>query len=281
MSAAKNNTFRKKQLVLAAVFCGVIILAIVIGMPKQHAATDESPNVKKVSSAPDIADNQVPTSPSEIPAKRLDLGNWKLTLPVDANQDDAADEIKQPGLATFRQVPYFTTNADGVVFRAQAGGATTENSGYPRSELREMTKNGTKKASWSNASGTHTMFVKQAITHLPDVKPELVAGQIHDDSDDVVMIRLEKNHLFVEANGKNIGDMDANYQLGTFFIVKIVAESSQINVFYNDVLKVTYDKAGSGYYFKAGCYTQSNTGRGDTADAYGEVVISELKISHT
>jgi poly(beta-D-mannuronate) lyase len=112
------------------------------------------------------------------------------------------------------------------------------------------------------------MQIRQAITHLPDVKNELVAAQIHDDSDDVIMIRLEGNRLFVESDGENIGDLDANYALGTIYTVKIVAEQSTIKVYYNDILKVTSNKNGSGYYFKAGCYTQTNTTKGDSADPY-------------
>lgn len=215
------------------------------------------------------------------PADKLNLIDWKITLPVDKDSDKVADEIKQPTLQTFSLPPYFVIRDDGVLFRAYADGATTDNSGYPRSELREMTHDGQEKASWSNTRGSHTMSVTEAITHLPGVKRQVVAGQIHDASDDVVMIRLEGSRLFVEADGKNIGDLDSNYTLGKKFTVKIVAENSKINVFYDDTLKVAYNKSGTGYYFKAGCYTQTNTSKGDSASSYGEVMIYDLKVTHT
>jgi hypothetical protein len=76
-----------------------------------------------------------------------------------------------------------------VVFTADAGGVTTKNSTYPRSELREM--NGDEMASWSNRTGTHTLSVRQAVTELPKAKPELVTAQIHDAESDVMEVRLE------------------------------------------------------------------------------------------
>ncbi len=220
---------------------------------------------------------------SNLPSQILNLTNWKLTVPVDIDHSGDADEIRQPALATFTNGAYFRVNdaGDGVLFEANAAGATTKGSHYPRSELREMNNSGRDKASWSSTLGTHTMVVKEAITHLPVVKPEVVAAQIHDDSYYVILIRLEGQHLFVEGDGKNIGDLNSSYSLGTVFTVRIVAEAGRIKVFYNDGLKVDYAKSGSGYYYKAGCYTQTNTARGDAAEAYGQVAIYALSVTHS
>ena len=220
---------------------------------------------------------------TQLPATVLDLSNWKLELPVDTPHAGTPDEIKQPELSTFSLSPYFQTilSGKGVLFQANAGGATTANSKYPRSELREMKAGGSQKASWSNNSGTHTMTIRQAITHLPAVKPHVVAGQVHDASDDIVMIRLERNKLFVESDGNSIGMLDANYVLGTVFTVKIEAANGRILVSYNGQQKVDFAKSGSGYYFKAGVYTQSNVSKGDSPSAYGEVIIYDLQVLHS
>lgn len=220
--------------------------------------------------------------PASTPATVLDLANWKLTLPVETSRSGNPDEIKQPELGWFTQSPHFELNnqKNGVIFRANVEGATTKGSSYPRSELREMTDSGKQLASWSSFSGTHTMFIKQAITHLPVVKSEVVAGQIHDASDDVIMIRLNGKRLFVEGSRQVIGELDPTYNLGTTFSVKIVASDGRIKVYYNDVQKVDYVKSGQGYYFKAGCYSLSNLSKGDQAGAYGEVVIYDLQVSH-
>src|SRR5262245_33357455 len=92
---------------------------------------------------PRAADASADRSAS-FPAALLDLRNWKLTLPIASPGGSSPLEVKQPELATYSHDEYFHLNAarDGVVFRAHAGGATTSNSGYPRSELREMADNG-------------------------------------------------------------------------------------------------------------------------------------------
>ena len=217
-----------------------------------------------------------------VPADLLDLTNWKLTLPV--GEPDSPTEILQPELASFVLDPYFRLDDDssGVLFRAHAGGVTTSGSDYPRSELREMTNAGSDLAAWSMVSGTHTITIRQAILHLPVVKAHVVAGQIHDSEDDVVMIRLEGEHLFVEGGGSELGDLNTSYQLGTEFTVRITASAGMIQIFYDDLSTpvVEVPSVAPSCYFKAGAYTQSNVDRGDEPGAYGEVVIYDLDVTH-
>lgn len=215
----------------------------------------------------------------------MDLTNWYLTLPtgVPGNPDD----VYQPALATFRVDPYFTLAPDGagVLFMAHAGGVTTSGSSYPRSELREMTNNGADKAAWSTSQGKHTMILTEAITHLGIVKPDMVAAQIHDADSDEVMIRLIGTSLFVEykpTGTKMTHVLEPNYQLGRFYTAKIEASEGKVRVFYEDmsVPALVFDNPKIGCYFKAGAYTHSSLAKGDAADAYGEVVIKALSVTH-
>lgn len=242
---------------------------------KQDEAQVQAQAKTQIAQTPPPSDNNTVNNPvSGLPSSLLSLGGWKLTLPI-----NNAEEIKQPTLAGYTHPSYFYVSGGGVVFRAPVGGSTTANSSYPRSELREM--NGAAKAAWSNTSGSHSMTITQAITATPAVKPHVVSAQIHDGSDDVLMIRLEGSHLFAEVAGSSIGTLNPNYGLGQTFKVKLVASGGQIQVFYNGELKVTHVAAGSGWYFKAGVYTQSNTSKGDSPEAYGEVIIYSLSVSHT
>ncbi|HEV7783540.1 MAG TPA: polysaccharide lyase family 7 protein [Chitinophagaceae bacterium] len=222
-----------------------------------------------------------------LPANILNLTNWKITIPVDGPDGGTnADEISQPQLAAYSIDPWFKNNATntGVLFRAHTGGATTSGSGYPRSELREMTNNGTTNASWSSGSGTHTMEIDQAIMHLPVVKPHIVAGQIHDAGDDVIVFRLEGSKLFIDINGDDGPTLTSSYVLGTRFKVKFVVSNNQTKCYYNDVLKYTLNQSYSGAYFKAGAYTQSSCtgtpGSSESCSAYGEVLIYNVTVSH-
>jgi hypothetical protein len=194
---------------------------------------------------------------------------------------DLLDLENQPELLDYRSEWFdLTPDGAGVVFRAPAGGVTTKNSKYPRSELREM--NGEEKAAWSNTEGTHTLQTRQAITEVPRAKPEVVSAQIHDGGDDVMQIRLEGPTLVAQyADGKEQIVIDPNYQLGTPFDLRIVAANGRITVFYDGEQRAEIERSGSSWYWKIGAYTQSNPERGDGADAEGEVVVYSLSIEHT
>jgi hypothetical protein len=217
---------------------------------------------------------------------------WKLTVPVDGDggTSGTAVEVRQPALATFKNPDYFQASPDNqkVYFRARVDGATTSGSIYPRSELREMKSDGVTNAGWSNASESHQLTITQAITHLPDAKPHIVAGQIHGGSSDILQIRLEGTKLFARFEGSSSYDqtLNSNYQLGTMFTVVIRADSSGIFVAYGDVKGVSTQVSrnviatAATWYFKAGCYTQSNDSvSNEPDDAYGEVLIDSVAIS--
>jgi hypothetical protein len=189
--------------------------------------------------------------------------------------------VENPQLARFSNDHFrLTPDRDGVVFSADGDGATTKNSHYPRSELREM--NGSEKASWSNTSGTHTLEVCQAFTKLPKAKPEVVGAQIHDGEDDVLQIRLEDRKLMVQYDdGKSEAVLDPDYRLGTPYRVGIVAADGRVEVSYNGAKKAELPLAGSGWYWKVGAYVQSNAGKGDGAGSTGEVVVYSIKMTHT
>ena len=177
---------------------------------------------------------------------------------------------------------YFRLNdaRDGVVFTAPVDGVTTRNSEYPRSELREM--NGAEEAAWSNGSGTHVLRATEAVTELPESKPELVTAQIHGGDDDVMQVRLEGNHLMVRyADGAKQVTLDPDYRLGTPYDIEITAAANSVRVGYNGEPKVELPLSGSTWYFKAGAYVQSNPSKGDPITAAGQVVIYSLEVTHT
>jgi len=219
----------------------------------------------------------LPTLPSGV----LNLTNWKITLPVNTSHPGNPDEILQPELAGFQSPAFFRVNTEGngVVFTAPCGGATTGGSSYPRSELREMANNGTEQASWSTDSGTNTMEITQAITHLPVAKPHVVAGQIHGSDDDILTCRLEGRELFFDRNGDRGPLLTENYEPGDVFTIKFIARNGGIECYYNGQFIFTHQVSASGCYFKAGCYPQSNPDRGDAPTAYGEVVIFSLTLN--
>lgn len=232
--------------------------------------------------------NSTPTTTTETfkyPSQVFDLTNWKLTIPM--GEAKKATEIKQPELAKYILDPWFVVNpAGGIRFRAPVNAVTTSGSNYPRSELREMTDNGETNASWSSKSGIHTMTIDEAITAVPKTKRQVVAGQIHDDADDIVVIRLDYPNLYVNLDGKNVYTLDSNYTLGKRFNVKFVVSGGQTQIYYNGSTDpvFAFAKDYSSSYFKAGAYTQSNCSKEKSSDCnsdnYGEVVIYNVKVTH-
>ena len=225
-------------------------------------------------------------TPLPKPTNKLDLGNWKLTLPVGSS--DNPTEITQPKLDSFEYNPWFvaTSETNTLKFRAAVNGVTTSGSDYPRSELREMINNKTK-ASWSSESGVHSMYIDQAIMAVPNTKKDVVAGQIHDDEKDIIVTRLDYPVLHIRVDGTNVHTLDPDYVLGRRFNIKFVVEDNQTKVYYNNGTEPVYilSKDYSEAYFKAGVYPQSNCEKEKAkslcnSDNYGEVVIYNIEVKH-
>ncbi len=208
---------------------------------------------------------------------------WKLTIPMDDNGDQVADEVFMPSLRYFEDPDFFhlSDSADSIVFRAKCEAVTTKNSSYPGCELREMKKGGEEKASWGTNDGkVHNLIIRAAINVVPDKKRHVVCAQIHDDDDDLLMIRLEGKKLFIERNDLEPVMLDKNYELGSFFNLMIIADNGRIRALYDQKQVMEWAIERDGLYFKAGCYVQSNLERGDDPAAFGEVEIQKLYVTH-
>ncbi|MGD9529132.1 MAG: polysaccharide lyase family 7 protein, partial [Pseudonocardia sp.] len=103
-----------------------------------------------------------------------------------------------------------------------------------------------------------------------------------DAEDDVVLVRVEDDELLVEwDDGDSKAVLDPAYRLGTPYEVRLTATAGRIDVLLGEERKVSIPLSGSGWYFKAGAYLQSNVDRGDAPDAVGEAVIEQLRVEHS
>lgn len=195
---------------------------------------------------------------------------WKLTLPI-GNSKKPVEYLVDGYKSLSNQ--YFHIRDDKLVFSAPCGGVTTKNTKYSRSELREMI-NG-KKAAWGSDDGVlHTMKYNFACTHLPKKKNQVVIGQIHNDEDDVVEIRLTGSKLEAIHDSTIYGKLTDDYVLGTFINIEITAVDGFITV--KGLGNVIRFKAkNKGCYFKIGCYVQSTE-----ENEYGEVLLSRVLVEH-
>ncbi|WP_372935543.1 polysaccharide lyase family 7 protein [Seonamhaeicola sp.] len=249
----------------------------------------------------------MPSMAQLVPSDLMDNCNqWKITYPTGEEDKTLCGE---PNNEFF----YVNGTGNAIVFRApiRSDNGTTPNSSNIRSELRERVSDGSVDIYWTT-EGTHMVYVKQAITHLPINKPHLVATQIHgnkdDGIDDAMVLRLENSHLFLSFNGGNLRSdvtIKTNYALGTIheviFLIKngkhycyYSEDGNLLNAYNNNnadtylvkdgtndyVLDLNYDDS----YFKIGNYTQSNpVEEGDDTDDpnnYGEVLVYDFFVNH-
>jgi hypothetical protein len=244
---------------------------------------------------------------AQVPSDLMENCNqWKITYPTGIEDKTLCNEPNNE---------YFYVNdaKDAIVFYApiRSNNGTTPNSDNIRSELRERNVAGTADIYWTT-TGSHMLYVKQAITHLPIRKPYLVASQIHgnkdDGIDDSMVMRLENSHLFLTFNGGKLRSnvtIKTDYVLGTkhevIFLVKdgkhycYYSEDGNLLNAYNSntasaylikadgndyVMDLNYDET----YFKVGNYTQSNADKEgtetDNPENYGEVLVYDFSVVH-
>jgi hypothetical protein len=136
----------------------------------------------------------------------VDLNAWKLTIPAEKDNGNAASV--QPAAAT---PPWLTVNPDGALdFWAPTSGATTENSDHPRTELVSLTN-------FKAGQGLHTLKASTTVVQQPKDGQGIILGQIHgaDDISSVpyVMLRYQDNGVKVIVKQVQDGDDHINYQL--------------------------------------------------------------------
>ena len=78
-------------------------------------------------------------STSDAPESKIDLSNWKITVPTDTDGNGKVDEIDTKELASYQHPDFFYTDENGdLVFTVPNKAFTSANSSNTRSELRQM-----------------------------------------------------------------------------------------------------------------------------------------------
>ncbi|RAV28804.1 polysaccharide lyase family 7 protein [Sinomicrobium soli] len=145
-----------------------------------------------------------------VPYADIDLSHWKITLPADLDHNGKPDEY-QPGdlvnygyrdIAALSPFMYDDTTDVSLVFHTYPAGATTPNSSYPRTELREQMTPGNNYDNWSLTEGG-TMKGRLKIDSIsPDTVNSkydyhrVIVMQIHGviSQEDMVTYGFDSNH---------------------------------------------------------------------------------------
>lgn len=236
---------------------------------------------------------------SATPSDSFDLTHWRLTIPADANggNSGAAVSIEPDELAAGYSSQWFYSGSDGaMVFWAPVDGATTGNSDYPRSELRELIDGRNSDTNWTDSDGG-TLAARRAVTKVPSASGAVIVGQIHGYGDGIrplakLVYRYQNGVGSLEADidtaptgsGTASFPLASSIPLGQAFDYQIgIAPGNtrpvlSISVNGNAVtysLPAEWD--GVGLYFKAGAYVIAT---GDSSADGGQVAFYRLSATH-
>ena len=219
----------------------------------------------------------------------IDLATWNLSIPVGV----PATVIETPVLAGGFQDYYFK-NANGtIIFWAPVNGTTTENASYPRSELRETYADGSLR-NWLYPEADNSLGAALRVDRVPSTG-KIVIGQIHAKNSTSPLLKLEYQYKAWRGDGNIVAKVRMNPSDASGQVITIASgvPMNQRFTYYihltpNGTLSITSyghnwnarissDWAVKPLYFKAGVYTQDNTGYETEA---GQATFDRLEIKH-
>ena len=209
-------------------------------------------------------------------ARSIDLLGWKLTLPIDAEGKFSgnAAEIPPDRLAGgYAHADLFQVGSDGTLtFWAPVIGATTDNSDYPRSELREMLDATDESVNW-RVGGSHVLTARCRVRQVPSSQ-KVIIGQIHSFTGKALpLVKLQffkgRIEALVKRSPKRGGDLKlelAKADLDSDIAYEIRLDDGKLSITVNghtqrvNILEGDPAWAEQTFYFKAGAYCQDNDG---------------------
>ncbi|AYC31171.1 polysaccharide lyase family 7 protein [Pseudomonas cavernae] len=219
----------------------------------------------------------------------IDLATWNLTLPVGV----PAITIDTPTLVGGYQDNYFQATADTLFFWAPVNGTTTANATYPRSELRETYADG-KLRNWTYPSTNNYLSANLSVSQVPSTG-KIVIGQIHAFGSTSPMLKLEYQFKTKTNTANIVAKVRNNPAAETSTVIPLLSGiplnqrfGYVINLSPTGLLSVMVNGnlwsqqldptwAPKSLYFKAGVYTQDNSGYETEA---GGATFYNLKIEH-
>lgn len=113
---------------------------------------------------------------------KIDLNNWKVTLPIGSPSEIKPPQILDyPNLAILKEFMYNDSTDGSLVFYTYPG-ASTRNSSYSRTELREQMVPGSNNTNWTFAQGGRmkgTLSVAEVSRDKSDKSHKVIIMQIH------------------------------------------------------------------------------------------------------
>jgi len=231
----------------------------------------------------------------------LGLQGWKLNAFEGSLGDlDYVDDIQN--LETYSNDDWFWTDGEKVYFRCYSGSPTSDGSGNPRVELREMTSDGSDEIYWDGTSDdSNIMEWKVSVERLPS-SGKLCFGQIHgpsDTFDDIIRVQAQGdgNQSSGEVRMRILGWVTEDdggddetgfyFDLGEELYLRLDMTGGVVTLYLlesdGSVSSTLFTHTGvnsESNYFKAGTYLQSMQDEPYSSSDYGMVAISYINVKH-
>jgi len=252
----------------------------------------------------------------------IDLTKWKVTLPI-ADTDGSPIEVHPPEIldyannSTLQQFMYNDTDDGSIVFHTYPGGATTTNSSYPRTELRELMNGEDVKVNWTFAEGGRMkgkLAMEEMAKNTNDEYYRTIIMQIHGrltDAQKVLIGKSDNNappilkiywaNGYVRVKTKVLKDLNNTYEESletdawgdddgyTFpeqvdfepFTLEIIASDGKMEVILNETTTKVYDDVHIQRWGIFENYFKAGNYLSSTDnEAFAKVKYYELEVTH-
>lgn len=247
-----------------------------------------TPNVTHCSHCP-LKLTGAQAAPTRI--EMIDLTTWNLSIPVGV----PATTIDTPALAAGFQDQYFKSG-NTLFFWAPVTGTKTVSAKFPRTELRETHADGSVN-NWNYGSADNILRAAVAVNQVPS-SGKIVIGQIHCYESTEPLLKVEYQYHDQNKLGNIVAKLRPTptqeeptvitiaegvpmNQRFTYTIHLSPTGMLTVNAFDHQwSTKIGTEWASKGLYFKAGVYTQDNTGyttEGGAATFYKLAITHEKK----
>ena len=159
---------------------------------------------------------------------KIDLNNWKVTLPIGNPTEVEPPEINDYATSDLLKEFMYNDSTDGSLVFYTYPGSTTRNSSYSRTELREQLVPGSNNTNWTFAQGGrmkgtlkvddvsedadgkfHRIMVMQIHGRLTNAQRDLI-GEDDNNAPPVLKVYWDKGKVRVKT--KELKDVNASYE---------------------------------------------------------------------
>jgi hypothetical protein len=210
------------------------------------------------------------------------LAPFLLEIPLDDDGDGLADQVAMPLLRNFEDPDCFRLDRTGeaILFRVRSDDPRMKDETFPRTELRERSKQGDAPAAWSTADGlVRTLSIALSFTRLPPEAP-VSALSLHCGKGEVLAVRHAGGKVVLSRESLEPVVLADPYEPGTPLEFLLVLAKGEANLLVGSKSLAKWPLEGKDLQFRAGCVLERVPESGTGTPSLAEVSIAKLYLIH-